>query len=129
MAREECLYGCGIGEAGRLRSVEVATLTGETRQLPADILLPFFGLSMDLGPIATWGLERDGAHIAIDPATCQTSHSCTRVRPRTSLGISLPVFSARYVRMAADSKTESGGPPSQSGTYRKPHAETRRAQA
>jgi thioredoxin reductase (NADPH) len=28
---------------------------------------------MDLGPIAAWGLEQDGAHIRIDPATCQTS--------------------------------------------------------
>jgi len=61
------------GEAGRLHEVEVATLQGETRRLPADVLLPFFGLSMDLGPIAAWGLDRDGAHIRIEPATCQTS--------------------------------------------------------
>jgi thioredoxin reductase (NADPH) len=61
------------GTGGRLASVEVATLKGETRHLPADVLLPFFGLSMDLGPIAVWGLERDGAHIRIEPSTCQTS--------------------------------------------------------
>jgi thioredoxin reductase (NADPH) len=61
------------GADGRLESVEVATLKGETRRLPADVLLPFFGLSMDLGPIAAWGLDRDGSHIRIDPATCQTS--------------------------------------------------------
>jgi thioredoxin reductase (NADPH) len=29
---------------------------------------------MDLGPIAAWGLDRDGSHIRVDPATCQTSH-------------------------------------------------------
>ena len=61
------------GADGRLSDVEVATLQGETRKLPADVLLPFFGLSMDLGPIAAWGLDRDLHHVKIDPATCQTS--------------------------------------------------------
>jgi thioredoxin reductase (NADPH) len=61
------------GEAGRLHEVEVATLQGETRRLPADVLLPFFGLSMDLGPIANWGLALERHHVTIDPATCQTS--------------------------------------------------------
>ena len=61
------------GAAGRLEGVEVATLRGETRTLAADVLLPFFGLSMDLGPLAGWGLEREGAHIAVTPATCETS--------------------------------------------------------
>jgi thioredoxin reductase (NADPH) len=37
------------------------------------VLLPFFGLSMDLGPIAAWGLDRDPHHVKIDPSTCQTS--------------------------------------------------------
>jgi thioredoxin reductase (NADPH) len=61
------------GEAGRLTDVEVATLEGETRKLPADVLLPFFGLSMDLGPIAAWGLALERSHVKIDPASCATS--------------------------------------------------------
>jgi thioredoxin reductase (NADPH) len=61
------------GREGRLDTVEVATLQGDFRKIPADVLLPFFGLSMDLGPIAAWGLQQDGAHIRVDPATCQTS--------------------------------------------------------
>jgi thioredoxin reductase (NADPH) len=61
------------GADGRLDTVEVATLKGDTRRLPADVLLPFFGLSMDLGPIAAWGLEQDGAHIRVEPSTCVTS--------------------------------------------------------
>lgn len=61
------------GANGTLTGVEVATLQGETRILQADILLPFFGLSMDLGPIAGWGLGLEKSHIHIDPATCQTS--------------------------------------------------------
>jgi thioredoxin reductase (NADPH) len=61
------------GSDGALAEVEVATLQGDTRRLPADVLLAFFGLSMDLGPIAAWGLDRDLHHVKIDPATCQTS--------------------------------------------------------
>jgi thioredoxin reductase (NADPH) len=61
------------GTDGVLRHVEVATLQGETRRLPADVLLPFFGLSMDLGPIAAWGLESELHHVKVDPATGQTS--------------------------------------------------------
>ncbi len=61
------------GVDGVLGDVEVATLRGETRRLPADVLLPFFGLSMDLGPIAAWGLDLELHHVRIDPATCATS--------------------------------------------------------
>ena len=61
------------GTDGVLTGVEVATLKGEVRTLPADVLLPFFGLSMDLGPIAAWGLDRDMHHVKVDPATYQTS--------------------------------------------------------
>ena len=59
------------GADGALREVEVATLEGQTRRLGADVLLPFFGLSMDLGPIAAWGLDRELHHVKVDPATCR----------------------------------------------------------
>ena len=61
------------GEGGALTGVEVAHLDGSTKILEADRLLPFFGLSMDLGPIAGWGLELERHHVQVDPATCQTS--------------------------------------------------------
>ncbi len=61
------------GDAGVLAGVEVATLAGETRMLPADVLLAFFGLAAELGPIATWGLALDQHRITVDPATCATS--------------------------------------------------------
>ncbi len=63
------------GADGRLSSVEVADLDGKTRHLEADVLLPFFGLSMDLGPIAAWGLDLHRSHITVTPATCETSTS------------------------------------------------------
>jgi thioredoxin reductase (NADPH) len=61
------------GANGKLTGVVVATLEGEKRTLAADVLLPFFGLSMELGPIAEWGLNIDKNHITVNPATCATS--------------------------------------------------------
>ena len=61
------------GANGKLSSVIVSTLEGEERALEADILLPFFGLSMELGPIAEWGLNLTQNHISITPSTCETS--------------------------------------------------------
>jgi thioredoxin reductase (NADPH) len=61
------------GRDGSLSGVEVAQLDGASRILPADALLAFFGLSMDLGPIAGWGLELERSRVPVDPATCQTS--------------------------------------------------------
>src|SRR3546814_7440139 len=43
------------GDGRRLSGVVVADLEGHRRLLPADSLLPFFGLSMNLGPLAGWG--------------------------------------------------------------------------
>jgi thioredoxin reductase (NADPH) len=61
------------GAGGRLEAVEVVDLDGAARVLAADMLLPFFGLSMDLGPISGWGLALDRHTLAIDPASCATS--------------------------------------------------------
>lgn len=61
------------GDKGKLSGVSVKTLDGEERILEADVLLPFFGLSMELGPIAEWGLALDHHHITVDAGTCETS--------------------------------------------------------
>ena len=61
------------GSAGRLSHVVLADLAGTTRSVAADVLLAFFGLSMNLGPIAQWGLSLAHNHIAVDPASCATS--------------------------------------------------------
>jgi thioredoxin reductase (NADPH) len=60
------------GDGSRLSAVVVADLEGNSRRLEADVLLPFFGLSSQLGPIAQWGLGMDRNLIAIDPATGAT---------------------------------------------------------
>jgi thioredoxin reductase (NADPH) len=61
------------GTNGQLTKVMVQSLEGDTKELPADVLLPFFGLSMNLGPIAEWGLGLENHHITIDPATGGTN--------------------------------------------------------
>ncbi|CAO3416434.1 NAD(P)/FAD-dependent oxidoreductase [Azospirillum endophyticum] len=61
------------GADGRLTAVRVATLDGEEKALPADALLAFFGLSMNLGPIADWGLDLERSHIAVAQPGCATS--------------------------------------------------------
>jgi thioredoxin reductase (NADPH) len=61
------------GEQGQLAAVIVKSLDGAMRRLEADVLLPFYGLAMTLGPIAEWGLNLDRNLITIDPATCLTS--------------------------------------------------------
>ena len=61
------------GADGMLSAVVVKDLEGAEKALKADVLLPFYGLSMTLGPIAEWGLELEHNHILIHQATTQTS--------------------------------------------------------
>lgn len=61
------------GAGGELSEVVLATLKGEERAVPADHLLAFFGLSMELGPIAEWGLGLERSHIQVNPATLETN--------------------------------------------------------
>jgi len=61
------------GAGGQLSHVVVADLDGGIKRLPADALLAFFGLAMNLGPIAQWGLNLERNHIAVDPSTSATS--------------------------------------------------------
>ncbi len=57
----------------RLTEITFANIDGETKQLPLDDLLVFFGLSPKLGPIADWGLNIDRKQICVDTQKFQTS--------------------------------------------------------
>jgi thioredoxin reductase (NADPH) len=63
------------GAGGQLSSVVVSSLDGGTRKIAADVLLPFFGLSMSLGPIADWGMALERNQLVVDPSTSATSKS------------------------------------------------------
>lgn len=64
-----------IGTNNDLESVVVRDLDGNKRQIPADILLPFFGLAQELGPIANWGLNLQNHHVLVDPSYYETNIS------------------------------------------------------
>lgn len=61
------------GNGDKLEKVLVKDFDGNVKELDADYLLPFFGLAMELGPIANWGLNLEKNHIAVDAATMKTS--------------------------------------------------------
>ena len=61
------------GDDGTLDTVIVKDLAGEERRLVADVLLPFYGLAMTLGPIDDWGLALELNHVLIDQATAETN--------------------------------------------------------
>lgn len=61
------------GTDGQLTSVRVRFDDDTYEDIQADILLPFYGLSMELGPLADWGLGLDRNHITVDPTTGATS--------------------------------------------------------
>jgi thioredoxin reductase (NADPH) len=59
-------------DAGRLAAVSVKTKDGEVR-VPAERLMPFFGLTMKLGPVANWGLNLHENLIRVDTEKFETS--------------------------------------------------------
>lgn len=61
------------GDDQGLKTVVVRDFDDSERRLAADVLLPFFGLAQDLGPVAGWGLETDAHHILVDPTTAGTN--------------------------------------------------------
>ncbi|HQZ12093.1 MAG TPA: NAD(P)/FAD-dependent oxidoreductase [Devosia sp.] len=60
------------GENGQLSHVHLSTDAGDL-SVPATRLLPFFGLTMKLGPVADWGLELNDNLIAVDTEKFQSS--------------------------------------------------------
>lgn len=73
----DLVTGCQLhgleGDKGQLSGVKVKDNKGDVRVLEADILLPFYGLAMELGPISQWGLALDHNHIHVNPTTAATN--------------------------------------------------------
>ncbi|GAB4238284.1 MAG: NAD(P)/FAD-dependent oxidoreductase [Methyloligellaceae bacterium] len=61
------------GSGGQLEAVTLRDNDGEMHRVACDTMLPFFGLTMKLGPIADWGLELEGNQIRVDTEKFQTS--------------------------------------------------------
>ena len=60
------------GTDGQLERITFGTDAGDV-SIPATRLLPFFGLTMKLGPVADWGLELNDNLIVVDTEKFETS--------------------------------------------------------
>ncbi len=62
------------GGDGQIQKAVVKTNEGSTFEIACDALLPFFGLTMKLGPVANWGFElKNNELIPVDTASFETS--------------------------------------------------------
>jgi thioredoxin reductase (NADPH) len=61
------------GKEGDLEAVVLKSLEGDLKEIQADALLPFYGLAMNLGPIAHWGLQLNTTHIMVSAENCATN--------------------------------------------------------
>jgi thioredoxin reductase (NADPH) len=61
------------GEAPMLTAAVVRRDDGSTFEVGCDVMLPFFGLTMKLGPVAEWGLNLDENLIPVDTEKFETS--------------------------------------------------------
>src|SRR6516165_6955963 len=62
------------GNDGQVSKAIVKRNDGSNFEIACDALLPFFGLTMKLGPVANWGIElKDGELIPVETASFETS--------------------------------------------------------
>ncbi len=61
------------GDGGVLQSATVKSNDGKTEEIEANAMLPFFGLTMKLGPVANWGLQLDHNLVPVDTEKFETS--------------------------------------------------------
>jgi thioredoxin reductase (NADPH) len=61
------------GEGGQVAAAVVKRNDGTTVRVECDAILPFFGLTMKLGPVANWGLKLKDDLIEVDTAAFESS--------------------------------------------------------
>jgi len=63
-----------VGSDGKIEKAVVKKSDASTTDIACDAMLPFFGLTMKLGPVANWGFElKDNELIPVDTAAFETS--------------------------------------------------------
>jgi thioredoxin reductase (NADPH) len=63
------------GEAGKLRGATIKANDNSVSQMTCDTMLPFFGLTMKLGPVANWGIELENNLVPVETSAFETSVS------------------------------------------------------
>jgi len=61
------------GNDGMLTACTIKGNDGTTARVEVDCMLPFFGLTMKLGPVANWGIRMDEELIPVDTAAFETN--------------------------------------------------------
>jgi thioredoxin reductase (NADPH) len=61
------------GEDGKLSAVGIKDKAGEVSRVEVDAMLPFFGLTMKLGPVAEWGIDLEDNLIPVDTGTFESN--------------------------------------------------------
>jgi thioredoxin reductase (NADPH) len=61
------------GDAGQLTAATVKGNDGASSTIACDAMLPFFGLTMKLGPVANWGIELKDQLIPVDTEKFETN--------------------------------------------------------
>jgi thioredoxin reductase (NADPH) len=61
------------GADGQLTAASIKGADGTTSRVEVDAMLPFFGLTMKLGPVANWGFDLEDELIPVDTSTFETS--------------------------------------------------------
>ena len=62
-----------VNGSDQIQSIDIKHDEGEIKKLDTDYVLGFFGLIMQLGPIASWGLNIDKKTIAVDTEKFETN--------------------------------------------------------
>jgi thioredoxin reductase (NADPH) len=61
------------GESGQVKAAQVKGAKGEEMSIACDAVLPFFGLTMKLGPVENWGIALENSLIPVDTAKFESS--------------------------------------------------------
>ncbi|MGB8616110.1 MAG: NAD(P)/FAD-dependent oxidoreductase [Pseudolabrys sp.] len=61
------------GADGKLAAASIKGSDGSVARVEVDAMLPFFGLTMKLGPVADWGIKMDDELIPTDTAAFETN--------------------------------------------------------
>jgi len=61
------------GDNGQIKRVHARPDKGDAYVVDCEAMLPFFGLTMKLGPVGNWGIKLDGELIPVDTAAFETN--------------------------------------------------------
>jgi thioredoxin reductase (NADPH) len=62
-----------VGSDGKIEKAIVKKTDGTMVDVDCDVMLPFFGLTMKLGPVANWGIKLENNLVPVETASFETN--------------------------------------------------------